>query len=178
MKPASLNFFTIALAFLGFAGVLSPAGLANPAATAPKAETALSFTNAVPVAVFKVMDPFTARDPFCPIGYQKPRPLPPEKEREKKIAEVEIKLNLKGIMLMTGGESLATLNSGEVLAVGEMHTYKDPAFKDAVIEYKVLQITEDSVVVSYNGKEFTSRLAELDLNRFKEKEEPNEKPKP
>ena len=165
----------MALASLGFAFLL-------PAAEAPKSEpVALPYTNAVPVSVFKVMDPFTTRDPFCPIGYQKKPPVPVNignGGRPPPPAELEIKLKVTGISMMAGGESLATLSSGEMLAVGETHKYRDPANKETVVEYKVVQITEESVVVSYNGKQFTSLLTEADLDRFKEKEEPNENPKP
>ncbi|MFZ4694874.1 MAG: hypothetical protein ACOYMV_07085 [Verrucomicrobiia bacterium] len=146
----------------------------DPAAPAPvDGATASPFTNAIPRAVFRDLP--EERDPFSPVGYVKPRlPKPGEAVAPPKpIVEFEKYLVVTGISFMGTG-SIATLASGLIIEPGETYPIKDGEGK-TLAEYKVLSISEEKVVALFEGKEYEFKVRGTDLERFIEKEDPNEK---
>jgi hypothetical protein len=130
------------------------------------------FTNAIPRASFNIVE---GRDPFSPIGYKKPLPRPQGAPVEQPKV-IDFKLKITGISNL-GSESVATLDTGEIIELGSSYKLKS---KDgnASVEYKVLSITENAVVVLYDGKEFSFQLQELQIEHFIEKDEIHENNKP
>ena len=156
---------------------LSPVSLLlsqDPAAPAPvERATASPFTNAIPRAVFRDLP--EERDPFSPVGYVKPRlPKPGEAvDPPKPIVEFEKYLVVTGISSIGAG-SMATLASGLIIEPGETYPIKDGEGR-TLAEYKVLSISEEKVVALFEGKEYEFKVRGTDLERFIEKEDPNEK---
>lgn len=160
--------------------VLHPASLLlsqDPATPTPVAGTASSpFTNAIPRAIFRDLP--EERDPFSPVGYVKPKtPKPGEVVAPPKPAvDFEKYLVITGISSIGNG-SIATLASGLVIEPGETYPIKDKE-GNPLSEYKVLSITEEKVVALFEGKEYEFKVRGADLERFIEKEDPNEKKNP
>jgi len=129
-------------------------------AVAVGAITNSPFTNAIPISAFREL---TSRDPFWPIGYQKP--LPKTTVVEKPV--VEFKLEPIGVV----GEGLGILNGGQIIEAGETYDYlaKDGKTK---VKYKVLKINEDGVDAVYDGKVYHFKQVSSDVEKFKEKETP------
>ncbi len=127
-----------------------------------------SLTNAIPRSIFHETE---SRDPFSPIGYQRPAN---NSSHASKMVDFELKIT--GISNF-GDTPMATLSTGEVIEPGGTYKLKTENSKD-IIEYKVLNITEDSVVILYANKEYSFRLKESNLDSFKEKEESDEDTKP
>jgi hypothetical protein len=124
------------------------------------APTASPYTNSVPVSVFHEME---GRDPFLPVGYKKPKPMDPGQN-------IDVDLVISGTSFSEDGAPLATTKDGLFLEVGGTYTYRAKDGK-ASVTYKVLSISDDGVVISYNDKEKTFKLESSDLEKFKEKEE-------
>jgi hypothetical protein len=144
----------------------------DPAAPVDRA-AASPFTNAIPRAVFRDLP--EERDPFSPVGYVKPKPPKPGEavDPPKPIVEFEKYLVVTGISSIGVG-SMATLASGLIIEPGETYPIKDGEGK-TLAEYKVLSISEEKVVALFEGKEYEFKVRGTDLERFIEKEDPNEK---
>ncbi len=137
----------------------------------PAAVITSPFTNAIPRSVFRDTE---VRDPFCPVGYKKPVPLQPGDEPPK--PTVNFKLEVTGISEM-GNQSVATLQTGEIIEPGETYPFKDGEGR-VVAEYKILRITGDKVVALFDGKEYEFKVRGPSLQDFIEKEETHEDKKP
>ncbi len=125
------------------------------------------FTNIVVRSQFKEL----GRDPFCPVGYIKPAPV--NSSGNPKTPDirpaVSFKLKVTGILAL-GDQISATLDNGQTIEPGGEYPYKADDGK-SVVTYKVSRITEDSVVVNFDGKDFEFKLSNQDMDMFKEKED-------
>jgi hypothetical protein len=152
---------------IGGAGVVFAMGALVPflqgqkesESTASPATLSSPFTNSAPIAVFTTNE---MRDPFLPPGYRKPPP-------EGSIARVKIELEVTGISFIDG-IPLATLKTGEAVEIGETYKYRGGKDGSIVVEYQVINITDDLVTILFNGEEQSFKLESLDLERYKEKE--------
>jgi len=110
----------------------------------------------------------TPRDPFAPVGFVKPKPTASGEKPEAKPL-VDFKLKVTGISSM-GTESSATLDNGQTVEPGGIYPYKSDDGKTTVT-YKIVRITEDSVVALFDDKEYEFKLSNPTLDMFKEKDE-------
>ena len=159
------------------AGIAGSALAAAPApAPAPATDSgASSLTKPFPPAVFRDFDPFTMRDPFCPVGYMKPLPPTPGKDPVKPppnppVFEIDFIIGktatIKGGAMFGEGETFPHIKTGDTYTVNAV-TY---TYKGKPLTFKILKITEDSVIILYDGKEHTYKLPNSDMNLFQEKE--------
>lgn len=148
---------------------------AAPATAAPEA-TSSPFTNAIPRSVFRDLP--DERDPFSPVGYVRPKPVKPGEVvvPPRPVVEFETYLVITGISSI-GNASIATLSSGLVIEPGETYPVKDKE-GNLVSEFKVIKISEEKVIALFEGKEYEFKVRGSNLERFIEKEDPNEKKKP
>jgi hypothetical protein len=155
---------------------LSPLLSQDAPAPAPPESSESPFTNAIPRAVFRDLP--DERDPFSPVGYVKPRPPKPGEvvAPPKPVVEFETYLVITGISSIGAG-SIATLATGSLIEAGETYPVKDKE-GNPVSTFKVVAITEEKVVALFEGKEYEFKVRGPELDRFIEKEDPNEKKKP
>lgn len=135
----------------------------TPAASPPSQGASGTTTNDIPSSVFHALAP-DDRDPFCPVGYKKPRPEDPLKPPPPP-PPPEPKLTVKAII----GKSALIEGTPSELEEGQTYTYRQG---EASIEYKVLKITDESVVIEYDGKQKEFKLKLLDIEKYQEKEGP------
>lgn len=151
---------------------------AGAPASSAKAEAAVAspFTNAIPHAVFRDLP--EERDPFSPVGYVKPQPPKPGEETPppKPVVDFAAYLVVTGVSA-SGAGAVATLAGGGIIEPGETYPIKNPE-GGQIAEYKVISITEEKVVALFEGKEYSFKVRGADLERFIEKEDPNENKKP
>jgi hypothetical protein len=131
------------------------------------------FTNSIPVSVFSEFDPCTQRDPFTRVGYFRPKPPKAGDPSFTARPKVDIKLKINSISSM-GPASIAILDNGQMLEGGNAYDYKEGGF---TISYKVLRVTDTSVVILHEDKELEFKMKGSDLNLFIEKEDSHETPK-
>jgi hypothetical protein len=140
--------------------------------TEPSPSTEIGLTNAIPQSVFRPLGQ-DERDPFYPIGYKRP---PPDdgsgKVKPPEVKPTEVKLKVKYIFGKTVGIEGATKESPEELEEGKVYTYRDAI---GSVEYKVVRVSEDAIVIEYDGKQKEFKM--FDVNT-QEKEGTNEKAKP
>lgn len=134
-----------------------------PSASPPSLGASGTATNDIPRSVFHPLA-FDDRDPFCPVGYMKPRPPDPNKPPPPP-PPPEPKLIIKAIV----GKIALVEGTPSELEEGMTYMYRQD---EASIEYKVLQITEDSVIIEYNGKQKEFKRKSLDIEKYQEKESP------
>jgi hypothetical protein len=158
IKSKNRSFGVIVLLFLSFC-FLTWAEESKEVPKTTSTETASPYTNSVPVSVFHEME---GKDPFLPSGYRKPKPMDP-------VQDVDVELIISGTSFSSEGIPMATTKDGLFLEIGNTYTYRTKDGKSAT--YKVINITEEGVVISFNEKEKTFRLESSDLEKFKEKEE-------
>ncbi len=121
------------------------------------------FTNATVRSEFQE----ASRDPFSPVGYVRPLNSGPVKQEAK--PTVNFKLKVTGISMM-GTEVSATLDNGQIIEPGGTYPFKATDGKTTVT-YKVVRITEDSVIANFEDKDYEFTLSNQSLDMFKEKEE-------
>jgi hypothetical protein len=124
-------------------------------------------TNGIPRSVFQASE----KDPFLPIGFVKPK-----KDGSGKVKPVIVpKLDINSISITPEGSS-ATLKNGKVLFEGETHKFTSSA---GIVTYTVKEILESEIIIISEGKEYRSKLAGPDLEKFiTEEEETYEKIEP
>ncbi|NUN93304.1 MAG: hypothetical protein HUU04_05945 [Verrucomicrobiae bacterium] len=169
--------FAAGLAF-AIAGIHAQETSAPASAMAPSEGGASPFTNAIPRSVFRDLP--DERDPFSPVGYVKPQPPKPGEEAPppKPVVDFEAYLVVTGISAGGGGAvAVATLASGGIIEPGETYPIKNQEGA-TIAEYKVISISEEKVVALFEGKEYQFKVRGADLERFIEKEDPNENKKP
>ncbi|MCC7519910.1 MAG: hypothetical protein IT578_12095 [Verrucomicrobiae bacterium] len=182
MTPPHFHaFFRIRIALL-IAASLAPslfpldAQDAAPSSAASYEDATPPFTNAIPRAVFRDLP--DDRDPFSPVGYVKPKPPKPGEAAEAPKPAVDFVNFLVITGISASGEgAVATLSSGESIETGETYLIKDRE-GNKIAEYKVLSIAEEKVVALFEGREYEFKVRGTDLERFIEKEDPNETKQP
>jgi hypothetical protein len=148
---------------LSLIGFLTFAEEASKNATPPQPQTSSlqsPYTNSPPSSVFHEME---GRDPFVPVGYKKPKPMDLSQD-------VKVEISLSGISSSSDGSPVAITKDGLYLEIGGTYTYRTKDGK-GVVSYKVTNITEDGVTISYSDKEEVIRTESSDLEKFQEKEE-------
>jgi serine/threonine protein kinase len=133
---------------------------ANPVTPSKVASTPSPVSGTPPPAVAPQPAPTASAPP------PKPAPTPTKPAPAK--PNVSFKLQINGISIF-GSDATATLQSGQILEVGESYSYVDATTK-AQVRYKVLSITETALIALYDGKEYTFKPKGSDIGKFEETE--------
>ncbi len=147
----SPNILPVLLAFSLSAWLLVPQAIsadATPPSKQPAAPPSLSLTNAIPRGVFH---PIEGRDPFLRVGYKKPVPDKDGKIAAKEPPKVEVELSI-GSIIWLPPNNVVLLSNGQAIKVrDDPYDYTDDKTK-TTIKYKVKNITENSVEISWDDK--------------------------
>lgn len=172
------TFIFAAILLLGACFLVAPLALFSADAPKPAAPPAPPKpTNVVVRATFRVLGE-AGRDPFLPVGYKKPAPLPPGQKPVEQRPRVEINLTLSSVIWLPPDNISAVVEGSPVkLRAGNSYDY-DPATKTTIIDpgtratikYKVLRITESSITIQYDEeegvpkeKEFQKKTSDLNI---------------
>ncbi|MBI4025146.1 MAG: hypothetical protein HY360_09205 [Verrucomicrobia bacterium] len=171
----------ISMPWEGFLRLVAAESVSAPPATASATNAPTStasapaspFTNAVPISVFHETAMYGVRDPFCPIGYIRTPPLPPGVQTNIVKAPEEVKEVVPRLVVKAIAFGIALLDGGKNLKVGAVSKYTGP---DGTVDYKVLSISEDTVTIFCNKKQYQFKVGGTgDIKDLIEKPESDQK---